>query len=197
MNKKSEAGFSLIEVIVALVILMVIVFPFMTSYTVSTKLNAQSDLMKRATDAVELAQKDIRTWDEDVLEALANSNKEWAYLNTKNNDTLYSAFRRLLDDNTIISLDNPGEPWGEGLDVKFKVEKDLDYEDVTNQTAITDLASLKNVENDDFRKGYNLYIRVAKDGIKFYNDSTIVTNTNNNDGRGYYMDITLGNASSS
>ena len=197
MNKKSEAGFSLIEVIVALVILMVIVFPFMTSNTFSTKLNAQSDLMKRATDAVELAQKDIRTWDEDVLEALANSNKEWAYLNTKNNDTLYSAFRRLLDDNTIISLDNPGEPWGEGLDVKFKVEKDLDYEDVTNQTAITDLASLKNVENDDFRKGYNLYIRVAKDGIKFYNDSTIVTNTNNNDGRGYYMDITLGNASSS
>ena len=310
MNRKNEAGFTIVEVILAMVIALVIVFPFMTSYILSTKINTNADFMKRATDAVEIAQKDISTWDDDVLESIsstydedvvvtflksltgaeiknlrdtlrtsdfealqgtwttenintlqndtnttilknlitnANKNalvafayridtttlttlartknysieKEWSYLNTKNTESMYSAFRKLLD-GVVANIDIPGEAWGQGLDVKFKVEKDLDYEDVTNKNTNTDLASLKKVEGGnssdpniykrgfDYRNGYDLYIRVKKDGIEFENSSgkkivkknnlgNLVDGNSNpvDDDAGYYLSIDLASGSTS
>ena len=76
MNRKNEAGFTIVEVILAMVIALVIVFPFMTSYILSTKINTNADFMKRATDAVEIAQKDISTWDDDVLESISSTYDE-------------------------------------------------------------------------------------------------------------------------
>lgn len=188
MNRKRELGMTLVEVIVAMLIFLIIVFPFLTSYILSDKMNKQSYYMKRAIEVVDMAGNDIATWDYDILETICQKDddkKEWKYLNTEGGLSMYQAFRQLLDDDAKNTVDINGKPWGDNLDVYFKVEKE-EEENVVD------------TEVDDLRNGYDLFIRV-EDKIKMTykqsstsGDTTITENTNNN-GRGYYIKVTLEN----
>ena len=188
MNRKRELGFTLVEVLIAMVIFLIIVFPFLSSYIVSERMNRQSFYMKRAIEAVDMAGNDISTWDQDILETICQKDddkKEWKYLNTEGGLSMYQAFRKLLDDDTVDTLDINGKQWGDNLDVYFKVEED-NGENISED------------ESDELRSDYDLRIRVEDKIRMIYkasassNDTTVTENTDNN-GSGYYLKVTLDN----
>lgn len=187
MNRKNNGGFTLVEVLAAMLIFLVIVFPFLSAYIMSGKMNRQSFYMKRAVEVVDMAGNDISNWDYDILETICqkDDNKvEWKYLNTTGELSMYEAFRQLLDDDDKEEIDIKGKAWGDNLDIYFKVEK----EDDTN--------NFQTVEDDELRGDYNFILRVEQDGMRIIgNSESYDTNYNNNDGRGYYLKVTLNNGS--
>ncbi|MBP5427640.1 MAG: type II secretion system protein [Clostridiales bacterium] len=208
-RRRTKSGFTLIEVLVAAVIFLLILFPFLSTYVISNKINQNAFYIKKATDVVKNAQDDICTWDEDILDVLSrrtsdDKTREWRYLDTQDNESMYESFRNMLDKKEPLSIN--GKRFGDGMDIYFTVEKDGVYNYV--ESAVLDKEGYKVDNTDDIRSGYDLYIRVGKNLddldpykniIQIYQNSTnnskdgVVSYSTNNDGRGFYLKVTLNN----
>lgn len=190
MKERRQAGFTLVEMLVAVVIFLIIVFPFVTTYVVTGKLNQDALYMKRATDIIKLAGEDIRTWNDDILEVLSDrvddgKLREWKYQkewtikhNVKDKDTgyiqlkedstsMYEIFRRALDGEENFKdndLKITGTDWQKGMDIYFTVEKiQEETTQIGGDTTYQDVNVVNEVSEVDIRKGYDLSIRVEKE----------------------------------
>lgn len=182
MRERKSAGFTLVEMLVAVAIFLVIVLPFLTTYIVTGKLNQDSFYMKRATDIIKFAGEDIKTWNDDILEVLSErvdggKLREWKYQKnwtiehalsgySKDKTSMYDIFRKALDGSEDFKDDSvkiEGTNWQKGMDIYFTVEK---MQTETKTGEVTTYADTNVVEEEadiDIRRGYDLTIRVEKE----------------------------------
>lgn len=225
MKKRSHGGFTLVDVLVAVAMFLVIVLPFLTMYLVTSKLNQDASYIKKATDVLKLAGEDIRTWNSDILEVLSDrvdggKLREWKYQKDweithnvgddghkelrKDKTSLYNIFRNALDGmenwkDEELSIN--GTEWQKGMDIYFTVEK-IQTKTGSGASATYDDNDIAKEEGDiDLRTGYDLSIRVEKENdvpkIKISERGRdVVIDASNNNGSGYYLNVTLENSKS-
>lgn len=183
MKKGNRDGFTLIEMLVTVTIFLVILFPFVTTYVVTGKINQDATYQKKATDVLKFAQEDIRTWDDDILETLSERidsgvdkgklrawkyERDWNYTKVVNGEkettktSMYQILRDALDGkNTDMNIEGSG--WQKGMDVYFTVEKKQEKSGSGSNVVYNDINVVNEEGSIDIRSGYDLSIRVVSD----------------------------------